>query len=247
MRLKGNNNRAHRWRPILGLITAGLIGCSGSIPPPEPTTVVFALPNGWNVTSATYVVWSPAQIPVLQGIEDLGNSRAAFSLSLLVPPGNGDVLQLTVTTDQGISCSGISPPFDVTSGQPTQVSLVLSCLVSQQAADTCPTVGVQLPTPAAAEVPAGRIAVAATGSDPDPGDVLSFSWAASVGTFGAPTSPSTYYLCTSVGAQTLVLTVDDNHLPRSCTETFLLPVECLPVAGNADAGACGDACAPAAF
>ena len=214
--------------------------------PQGATTVVFALPNGWNVSSASYVVWSPAQIPVLQGIEDLGNSRALFSLSLLVPPGTGDVLQLTLTTDEGISCNGISPPFDVSSGQPTEVSLVLSCLVSSQGADTCPTVDVQLPTPASAEVPGGRIAVAATGSDPDPGDVLSFSWAASTGTFEAPTSPSTSYVCTNVGAQTLVLTVDDNHAPRSCTETYLLPVSCLAPGGNADAGACGDACAPAA-
>lgn len=208
--------------------------------------MAFALPNGWNVTSATYVVWSPARIPVLEGIEDLGHSQAAFSLSLLVPPGEGDVLQLTVTTDEGISCSGISPPFNVSSGEQTEVSLVLSCLVSPQGADTCPTVDVQLPAPASAEAPAGRIAVAATGSDPDPGDVLSFSWVASGGAFGAPGSPSTYYVCSSAGAQTLVLTVDDNHAPRSCSETFLLPVTCLAAAGNGDAGACGDACAPAA-
>jgi hypothetical protein len=193
---------------------------------------VFALPNGWSVTSASYVVLSSDQVPVLQGIEDLSNSGSVFSLSLLVPPGNSDVLELTAMTAAGVLCSGTSPPFSVMSGEPTQVSLVLSCLAPQPGADTCPTVDVQLPTPASATVPAGRIAVAATGSDPDPSDVVSFSWAASAGTFDDATAASTDYVCTTAGAETLVLTVSDNHLPRSCTETYLLPVTCLADASD---------------
>jgi len=203
-------------------------------------TVDFALPNGWNVTSASYVVWSSDHVVVIQGTENLSGTNAALSVSLLVPSGNGDVLDLTVMTSNGKSCSGTSPPFNVRPGAPTGITLVLSCLPANPAADSCPTVDVQPPVPADGNASSGRFSVGATASDPDPGDTLSFTWAASSGTFGDPAAASTLYTCTTTGAQTQVLNVDDHHVPTSCTETFLLPVTC--VAPPADAGVCTDGC-----
>jgi hypothetical protein len=46
-------------------------------------------------------------------------------------------------------------------------------------------------------------------------------------------APATRYVCATAGAETLVLTVDDHHVPASCTTTFLLPVTRLP---KGDAG-----------
>ena len=215
------------------------MGC-GSVRPDVTTTVAFTLPNGWNVTSASYVVWSADEAVVLQGTENLEGTSAALSVSLLVPAGTGDVLELTVMTSNGKSCRGTSQPFNVRPGAPTSVSLVLSCLPASSPADSCPTVNVQLPTPATASAPSGRFSVGAAASDVDPGDALSFTWAASAGTFGDPAASSTYYVCTTAGTQTLVLNVDDHHVPTSCTETFLLPVTCL--ADSGDAGTCADAC-----
>jgi hypothetical protein len=229
------------WGILWGIL-AGLTGCTAGSRPDVPATLVFVLPNGWNVNSATYVVWSSDQLPIVEGTEDLSAPNAALSLSLLVPPGNGDVLELTAMTSSGTSCRGTSPPFDVMSGLPTQVSLVLSCPLPSPHADNCPTVDVQPPTPPQANAPAGRISLTAAASDADPGDVVSFSWTASAGTFGDATAPSTYYVCTTAGAQTLVLDVDDHHVPTSCAETFLLPITCL--AGGSDAGTCTDGCAP---
>lgn len=230
---------------FVATLVAGLAGCTGSVRPDDVTaTVAFALPNGWNVISASYVVWSSEQIAVLQGTENLSGTSAALSLSLLVPAGDGDVLQLTVMTSNGKSCSGTSQPFNIRPGAPTSVTLVLSCLPASSPADSCPTVNVQLPTPAATSAPSGRVSVGATASDADPGDALSFTWAASAGTFGDPAASSTYYVCTTAGTQTLVLNVDDHHVPASCTETFLLPVTCL--ADSSDAGICADACGPPA-
>jgi hypothetical protein len=238
------DSHTSRLRSVVGGILTCLVGCTGSIQPDVKATVAFVLPNGWNITSATYVVWSSARLPVLEGAEHLGDPNAALSLSLLVPAGNGDVLDLTVMTSNGRSCNGTSVPFNVVSGLPTNVSLVLSCLPVSPPADSCPTVDVQLSTSAAANVPSGRIAVAAVASDTDPGDQLTFTWAASAGTFGDPVVSSTYYLCTTAGAETLVLNVDDHHVPTSCTETFLLPVTCLADPG--DAGTCTDGCGPPA-
>jgi hypothetical protein len=245
-----DSNFTGRWRAalrgsVLWGILAGLVGCSGSPTRPDVTAnLAFVLPNGWNVTSATYVVWSSDRVSIVEGSEDLDDPGASLSLSLLIPPGNGDVLQLTASTSDGTSCSGTSAPFDVVSGLPTQVSLVLSCLLPSPTVDSCPTVDVRSPTPPLANAPSGRINVAATASDADPGDLVSFSWAASAGTFGDPTAASTYYVCTTPGAETLVLEIDDHHVPTSCTETFLLPVTCL--ADVSDAGTCTDGCAPPA-
>jgi hypothetical protein len=177
--LNADNNSTRRWSwviraLVLSGILPGLTGCTGSIRPDVTATLVFVLPNGWNIDSATYAVWSSDQLPILEGTEDLTGASAALSLSLLVPPGNGDVLELTATTTGGTSCSGTSAPFDVTSGLPTQVSLVLSCLPTGPNADNCPTVDVQPPTQVVANAPSGRIRIAATASDADPGDLLSF-------------------------------------------------------------------------
>ena len=137
------------------------------------------------------------------------------------------------TTATGTSCQGTSPPFDVVAGRPTPVSLVLSCVGVVAGNDSCPLVSVVAPGPAVAVAPAGAIDVAATASDSDPGDVPSFAWTAGAGTFDDPAAQSTRYICNTAGAQTLVLTVDDHHVPSSCTVTFLIPVTCLP---NGDAG-----------
>ena len=110
--------------------------------------------------------------------------------------------------------------------------------------DSCPTINVPLPTPAAANALSGRFSVGATASDPDRGDALAFTWAASAGTFDDPAAPSTSYTCTTAGTQTLMLNVDDHHVPTSCTETFLLSVTC--PADSGDAGTCADACGPPA-
>jgi hypothetical protein len=246
MRPNADSNCKSRRRSVPGIILAlaGLLGCAGSTGPDATATVAFVLPNGWNVISASYVVLSSDRLPVLAGTENLSAPSAALSLSLRMPAGNADVLEMTVMTSNGESCSGTSQPFNVLPGLPTSVSLVLSCLPASPPADSCPTVDVQSPTPVEANAPAGRISVGATASDADPGDALSFTWAASAGTFGDPAAQSTYYICTTAGVQTLVLIVDDHHVPTSCTETFLLPVTCL--ADSGDAGTCTGACGPPA-
>jgi hypothetical protein len=72
------------------------------------------------------------------------------------------------------------------------------------------------------------VAVVATASDLAGGGVLSFAWTATAGTLTDPAAGSTVYTCSSAGAQTIVLTVTDDHPGSSCSATFLLPVGCLP-------------------
>ena len=210
-------------------------GGSDALPASDPGTaaVSFALPNGRRIDTVRYVVLSSNQDVLISGAENVSDPDATLSLTLSLPVGRDDTLGLMATTATGISCSGTSVPFDVQAGGPTFVSLVLDCGGVVAEPDSCPLIALAAPNPAEAIAPAGTISVGATASDPDPQDVLSFAWAASAGTFDDATAPSTRYVCATAGAETLILTVDDHHLPSSCTMTFLLPVTCLP---KGDAG-----------
>ena len=217
----------------VALATATVGACSVSSPDAGAAAISFSLPNGWSVETVAYTVSSSKQQLLISGSEDVREPDATLSLTLNLPVGRGDILRVMATTATGTSCNGTSPPFDVVAGSSTFVSLVLDCGGVAAGPDSCPVVSVVAPSPAEAVAPTGAIAVAATASDSDPGDVLSFAWAAGAGSFDDPSAPSTRYLCTRAGAETLVLTVDDHHVPASCTMTFLLPVTCLP---NGDAG-----------
>lgn len=99
-------------------------------------------------------------------------------------------------------------------------------------ADTCPSIASAVAAPAQTSV-GGSIAVTASASDPDPGDVLGYSWAPA-DAFLAPTSSSTSYVCSSPGKKTLSLTVSDHHRPSPCVSTATLRITC--VAGGPASG-----------
>lgn len=203
--------------------------CAGGAPDAGATLVGFVLPNGANLQTVAYVVLSSDSKVVLSGSENVSDPDATLSLTLNLAPARGDVLEITATTGTGSSCSGTSQPFDVVPGAPTFVNLVLRCGGPGAAgADHCPAVSVAPPAPAAGTAPSGIVTLTVTGSDPDPADVLSYAWSASAGTFADAAEASTYYVCTTAGAETLVLTVDDHHQPSPCQVTFLVPVTCLP-------------------
>lgn len=209
---------------IAVVATAGH-GCADA-PPSDAAQIAVALPNGWEIVEVSYVVLSAQGIALLAGSEDVSAPGATLSVQLSLPTGRGYVLQLSATNSDGVTCNGTSAPFDVVLGQPTLVKLALVCGGASPGLDGCPTVDVQSASPAAT-APSGTIALTATASDPDPGDVPTYAWTATAGSFADPLSASTLYTCTVPGAQTIVLAVDDGHRPSGCTVTYLLPVSCL--------------------
>ncbi len=212
-----------------------MLGCGDSSPAaPGPTTIAFALPNGWNVSDLSYLALSSDGGTLDSGNETVSAPSATLSFQLQLPTGRGETLQLKVTASTGVSCSGTSQPFDVVAGRPTAVDVVLTCV--SPGPNSCPLVEVNGPMPVEAVAPSGTIAVGATASDVDPADPLSFSWTATAGTFSDPAATSTLYVCTNVGAQTLVLSVADHHPSSSCVLTFLVPVSCLAAPGGSAAG-----------
>ena len=71
---------------------------------------------------------------------------------------------------------------------------------------------------------AAEVVVKAT--DPDGNDAtLSYSWAASSGSFSKPDRPTTTYRCAELGPQVLNVTAED---VRGCRSQLALAVKCIP-------------------
>jgi hypothetical protein len=99
-------------------------------------------------------------------------------------------------------------------------------------ADTCPSISGAVAAPSQTSV-GGAIAVSASASDPDPGDVLGYSWSPPAA-FANPAAAATSFTCASAGLKTLTVTVSDHHRADPCTATATLHVTC--VAGKSAPG-----------
>jgi hypothetical protein len=164
------------------------------------------------------------------------------------------VVTLMATASNGQACTGQSAPFDVHTGATAQVGVTLVCgggtptqtmgQVNIGATfvegDNCPLVTSWSVSPLQVSI-AGTINVAATATDADvgvtPGEALTFAWTAAGGTFASPADARTTFTCTVSGAQTLTLTVSDNHAPKSCADHVDVNVLCV---GGDTLGLCGD-------
>lgn len=222
---------------VLGVGVA--VGCSetadsGAENPDALTSrLALVLPASANISSVDYLVRSSASVTLAAGTIDVSRAGATLSLDLVLAPGIGDVVELDATTSTGAACSGTSAPFDVTSGQPAFVGLTLVCGGDQPGSSSCPDIQSWTVTPVQAATPGGAIAVAVSATAPGATDLLFYAWIATSGGFVDPSAAATLYTCTTVGAQTLTLTVRDSGSSPPCAATASFLVSC--VAGD-DAG-----------
>jgi hypothetical protein len=80
---------------------------------------------------------------------------------------------------------------------------------------------------------AGSITLVASAHDPNPGDILSYAWSATAGTFSSPSEAVTSWRASaSTGVQTLTLTVTDS---RGLASSIVLTVNVTPDGGEGDA------------
>jgi hypothetical protein len=217
-----------RLQTHAALIIAALliVGCGendASVGPPARVALVL---HGGSITGwVSYTVYASSGVAVISGGESVSDPNASLFVQLRIPPGKGDVVQMSATTSAGEPCSGTSAPFDVVAGESANVEVTLICTPTTTGADHCPTV-VFWSASAASTGPPGTFDLSAVARDLDATDVLSFSWTAASGAFGSPTASVTSYACGAVPASTVTLTVSDDHLPASCNTTVILPVSC---------------------
>jgi hypothetical protein len=213
--------------------------------------LALAVPNGATIASLTYQIMNSSGATIAGPAPfSVSGPNATASLDIAVPatpPGDpGDVVSLSGTTNDGQSCiTGPSPPFAVVAGGTASVMLTLVCgngspatpgqlvdIVANVAeADHCPVINSATVAPARAELQ-GAIALTAAASDADPGEALIYTWSPPDNVAYAHAA-STFYRCTSVGTQTLTLTVADEHQPP-CSTTATFTFDCV------DSGYCGD-------
>ena len=229
---------------IAGIVLLGVLsgGCSGQATggPTGEVRLALSLPDGTSVTSVSWKVLSAANAVVVAGtLATNGSQRPSFIASL--PSALGDTVNMSATTSAGVTCAGTSAAFDVIAGRAVTVAVDLACGVTTVdggvgtvvvsgtivPGDHCPVLTTWLISPQAAGA-ADPIDVTVGASDEDSGDVLSFSWTATAGTFTNAAAPTTQYHCGAVGAQTLTVRVSDDHAPVPCASSISFPsVECL--------------------
>jgi len=217
---------------VVGVV--GVVGCVDADRPLSRTTsahsdvvtshLALSLPEGSTIDSVSYRVLSSGGATLLAGTIDVSQRGATLSLDLVLAPTLGDVAELSAQTSAGASCAGTSAPFDVVAGRPTFINLTLVCGGNQRNSNSCPDIESWTVAPVQAAAPDGLIDVAVAVNNP--AAELSYAWIATAGSFADPSAASTVYRCTTVGAQTLTLTVSDQQSSPACAATATFLVGC---------------------
>jgi hypothetical protein len=259
----------------LALLTAVagsmVVGCSGSDEPvgksaskeSDAGSVTLGLVpvTGIVLNSVDFVVTGTPKIagtPLPKGTLPTPGTDNNFSAGIPVPVGTGYILSLTASsaaTDDDITCTGTSAPFDVTPNSAAAFNMTLTCVDNSNGqlvatvnvkTDACPRL---IPDYASA-IPStanigSNIAVNALGHDLD-GKTVSYAWSipaanASVGSFAAAGSKATTFGC-AAGGNDIVATVTMSN--TECTKTLKTIISCTSLTcGNGVLDA-GETCDP---
>ncbi|WP_224242371.1 Kelch repeat-containing protein [Hyalangium gracile] len=219
---------------MLALTVALLAGCSASSPDTGSARFAVSAPQALSSSLARVsVTSSAADIPTVT--LDLALSNGVWGGIIGDIPAGADrsfharAFDATGTLLFEGSASGIT----ISANQMSLVAITLQQLNPPPPFDNeAPLIDSLYAT--ATSVPAGDlIFLRATAHDPNPGDTLTYAWSATAGSFGSPSSDSTWWTApTSTGIQTLTLTVTDS---RGLSSSIALAVNVTHSGGEGDA------------
>jgi hypothetical protein len=232
-------------RVVLALVAAASAAASGCLGSDGAALSLLllepALPQGHNFTSVTYEVVSPQLVTLAFGSIDVSASNVVPEFGVVVASGKDRVLRLAATTIEGTRCLGQSKPFYLQAGRELRVDVPLSCrplaplsplqpprVGFRSDGSACPALSSWRASPLQATAMVGGIHVAASAFDSQPGRALTYDWEATEGSFQDLEAPATVYSCGPAGAQTLLITVSDNHPRAPCSVAVTIPVMCKP-------------------
>lgn len=216
--------------------------------------LALILPDGTLVSSVRFVLNDAEGVTIRQGDINLGTDHGATVSAVIGAVRAGEGYAVTLGTDLGTAgtCQGMSAPFAVVATETTTVSVLLLCraiansgsVIVGGVMDLCPVVASFSISPLSVSVGA-TIDVSAVGFDPDPGDVVAYTWTSPGGTFESPHAPTTRFRCLSAGQHALTITVDDGIVPGStppryrCSASESIPIGCTTSAGTGGASGQG--------
>jgi hypothetical protein len=229
------------------LLGSELQGGCGDQPGDSRGQVVLglSLPGGVTISAVDWKVFSAASptVPVASGTINTSNGRATASVNLSLAQGSGYTVNMTTTTSDGIPCSGTSSAFNVIPGATfVPVAVTIACgnvtpgpgagqivvTGTVVAGDSCPVLASSVISPEATAANGGIIDATVSATDADPGESISYTWAATAGSFSSPHTATTEYLCGPAGTQSLSVVITDNHVPTACSVIVTFPpVRCL--------------------
>ena len=213
---------------------------SGGLSADEGQVVLaLTLPGGATISSVAWTVKSSSTQVLASGTTNTSRSGATASFGVGLQAGTGYVVTMTATTSAGDTCSGSSAAFNVVANQTSPpVSVNLNCgtiatdggglgsvLVTGTVVpgDSCPALASWTISPETAAANGGQIDIAATATDADSGDTLTYEWSAAAGSFVNVNTTSWTYTCGAAGNQVLHLTVSDGHAPIPCSIDVAFP------------------------
>lgn len=192
----------------------------------------LVLPDGSQIAEVRWTLRRDSTV-VSTGLAPVQVDGTASLLISEVPAGLGYVLEMTATSPAaGISCTGVSPLFEVPASETARVSVTLQCDGATNAGtvavdariNACPTAPSIVASPSRAKVAGAPISLSAAASDAD-GDSLGYAWSALSGRFANPGEAATRFTCTEAGELTLTATADDGN---GCAKPSSVSVTCEP-------------------
>jgi hypothetical protein len=222
---------------VLAGASAALDGCGEHAATtdnaPSGSVDLAILQGGVTLTSVDYTITGPNGFST-SGTINVASSSTISAIIGGLPAGSGFTITLSATG--GATTCGGSATFNVTAGAVAKVNVTLDChqpattgsVAVSGTLNVCPVVDALSANPA--DVAVGfPVALAIAAHDPDSGPApLSYSWTAASGSFGAATSATPTFVCTTPGPVTLTATVSDGDSTAGCPATMSVVITCEP-------------------
>lgn len=225
----------------LGLV----VGCGGSPSDSGSLALELVLADGAEIDRVDWRISGNGMAP-MEGSIDTSAQGATASVEVFgLPPGQGYLLEMDATSNDGLTTCEGSMNFNVSVGQVTEAFVMLQCRRAPDSGgvrvetevNLCGELIKVVVSPLQTSI-GNDIDLSAEAVDGDGGPIAYF-WSASGGSIANPNSPDTTYTCGQVGQQFVRIQIADSD---SCVDEYTVPVRCVDGGGTGGTGGSGPEC-----
>ena len=239
-------NRAWSWFGWCVAATVLFAGCTSDAGPTGGVGLELVLLDGSNINEVSWRITGGEMEP-MEGTIDTSAPGSTASVEVFgIPAGDGYLIELSATSDDGrTTCEG-SSEFSVAEGEATSVHVMLRCKTEPDSGavhvDAWINICAQLTkvevSPLQTSI-GSQIKLRSQAEDHD-GDPIMYLWTATGGSVESPTSPNTFYTCEEEGDQYITITVSDDGFEH-CMDGYSVRVTCVDGGGTGGRGGSGGA------